>query len=185
MVTASLPSPNIWGSKTSAISFSDTDGLFPRLMWTGRAGYLSLFLRSSCLHGKAVCSLFPFFSCLCPGWKTAAQVCFSDLLERKKKKKWYLWWLLVIFAHFIIALNVVVSLSLPVCSFMALELCAECSFGAWAGHLPASFSLPLSKSFPECLTCFQKRYNKHICKYNEITHFIWLVTQRRVLLLYF
>lgn len=42
----------------------------------------------SCLHDKALCTLLPFLSCLCPGWKRAAQVWFSFpayLKEREEK----------------------------------------------------------------------------------------------------
>lgn len=43
---------------------------------------------SSCLRDKAIYTLVPFLSCLCPVWKRAAELCFSFpayLKERKKK----------------------------------------------------------------------------------------------------
>lgn len=132
----------------------------------------------SCLHGEAVFTQLPFLSCLCPGWKRAAQVCFCfpDYLKERKKRKVVFVVTLSYFHSLHIVLNIVVSLSLPVCSFMALQLCAECRtcleqdlfqlLSAFPFPKALHFGLPLSKYLPGRLMYFQKWYNECICKYN-------------------
>lgn len=101
--TVSLPSPNIWEKRACAISFSDTNVVFAkagvdrenRLFVTAPQVYLL-----SCLYDQALCTLLPLLSCLCPGSKRAAQVCFSfpDYLKERKKRK-------VVFVVFVVALS--------------------------------------------------------------------------------
>lgn len=134
----------------------------------------------SCLHDKAVCTLLPFLSGLCPGWKRAAQVCFSfpDYLKERENRKVVFVVGLKLFS--LTSLLFLMLWSLFPCLFVLpwhLSFVQSAALLPGAGTLPASFSLPLSKSlltvglrlsksFPGCLMYFQKWYNKYICKYN-------------------